>query len=105
MISPEAKATIDALSRDELRVEVEKGHRSRFQRDNYGYVKSRLAQLDEAQANQQINREHALLEEANRIARKANARVSFANRVAVVSLIVAIVSVLVAILTWRSSAP
>jgi hypothetical protein len=112
MISPETKAAIDALSRDELRLEVEKGHRSRFQHDNYAYAKSRLAQLDEAEANRHVDREHALMEDANRIAQDsnkiavaANKRATWANWIAIASLIVAIISAVISYVVWKSSAP
>ena len=105
MTSPEAKTAIDALSRNELRVEVEKGHRSRFQRDNHAYAKSRLAELDEAEANRHVDREHELMEEANRIAREANRRAIRSNWIAIASVIVAVASAVITVVIWRSSAP
>lgn len=105
MIPPEAKATIDALPRDELRIEVEKGNRSRFQRDNFAYAKSRLAELNEAEAARHVDREHALMEEANRIARDANRRATWANWIATAAVIVAVVSAVISIVVWRSGAP
>jgi hypothetical protein len=97
VISAEAKAAIDALSRDDLRMEVEKGHRSRFQGDKYAYAKHRLAQLQEVEERGDVDREHALLEEANRIAHDANERAKFANRIAIASVIVAVIAVIISI--------
>jgi CHASE3 domain sensor protein len=112
MISPEARATIDALSRDDLRLEIEKGHRSRFQRDNYAYAKSRLVQLEEADERGNTDREHTLMEEANRIAQDANRIAVAANRraitanwIAIVSAVIAIVAVIVSVVFEKSSAP
>ena len=49
MISQKAKDTIDSLSAQELRFEIERGKRSRFQRDNFAYLKVRLAELESGQ--------------------------------------------------------
>lgn len=46
MISDKAKKVIDALSVEELRYEIERGNRSRFQRDKYAYLKVRLAAIE-----------------------------------------------------------
>lgn len=46
MISEKSKNAIDALSEQELRFEIERGRRSRFQRDSYAYLKVRFAELE-----------------------------------------------------------
>jgi hypothetical protein len=48
MLSEKAKATIDAMSVEALRLEIELGRASRFQREKYAYLKVRLAQLERA---------------------------------------------------------
>lgn len=47
VISDETKTTIDALTKDELRQEINRKNQSRFQRDNYAYLQTRLAALEE----------------------------------------------------------
>jgi len=112
MISPDAKAAIDALSPDELRMEIEKGHRSRFQRDNYAYAKSRLAHLEGADAAGNMEREHGLMEEANRIAQDANRiaaaanrRATTANLISIASVVVALIAVVISVVYAKASAP
>lgn len=46
MVSEKAKSAIDTLSESEIRHEIEKGRTSRFQRDNYAYLKVRLAEIE-----------------------------------------------------------
>lgn len=46
MISEKAKNAIDKLSETEIRYEIEKGRTSRFQRDNFAYLKVRLAEIE-----------------------------------------------------------
>lgn len=60
MLSDDAKRTIDALSKDELRQEINKKNRSRFQGDNYAYLQTRLASLEEQdrQAQRQEDAAH-----------------------------------------------
>jgi hypothetical protein len=69
MITPEVRAEVDTLSRHDLRLEVEKGRRSRFQGDKYAYAKTRLAQLDEQEASQKAEKDRAPVIEANKLAR------------------------------------
>lgn len=45
-LSENAKARIDSLSEQELRLEVEQGRASRFQREKYAYLKVRLAEIE-----------------------------------------------------------
>jgi len=46
MISEDSKTLIDALSEEELRYEVNLGRRSRFQREKFAYVQTRLSELE-----------------------------------------------------------
>lgn len=50
MISADIKATIDALSKDDLHHEIGKESQSRFQEDHYAYLKDRLTQLEQQEA-------------------------------------------------------
>lgn len=101
-MSPDAKATIDALSRDELRLEVAKGNRSRFQREKYAYAIARLAQLSEQEANQQGNLQIGLMQEANSIAqgandiaRAANDKAAWANWIALLAALLAAIALII----------
>ncbi len=79
MLSDKAKKTIDALSREELREEIDKKNRSRFQGDKYAYLQTRLATLEQLEQNEQRQEDVAhkheelfLAKDANKISRKAN---------------------------------
>jgi hypothetical protein len=45
-LSEDAKARIDALSREELTHEINLGPASHYQREKFAYLKTRLAELD-----------------------------------------------------------
>lgn len=60
MVSDETKAAIDALSKDELRHEINLKNRSRFQRDNYAYLQTRLAALEEQERSKERAEEKVL---------------------------------------------
>lgn len=106
MLSDNSRQTIDALPREELLVEINKGSRSRFQGDNFAYLKMRLALLEkqehDAHMEQQLGldaRANQIANEANEIAREANTSSSRAYRISVLSVIVAIVAVFIALLS------
>jgi len=108
MISDEAKAAIDVLPKDELRVEVNRGNRSRFQGDKFAYAQSRLQQLDSTEQAEHHRAELAAATDANQIARQANVIATEANaiaqkawRLSVLSAVIAIVAIVVAI--WARS--
>lgn len=60
MVSDETKAAIDALPKDKLRHEINLKNRSRFQRDNYAYLQTRLASLEENERTTERAEEKAL---------------------------------------------
>lgn len=60
MVTDVSKAAIDALSKDELRHEINLKNRSRFQRDNYAYLQTRLAALEEQEKRTERAEEKAL---------------------------------------------
>jgi hypothetical protein len=45
MLSEKAKKAIDALSKEELRQEIDKGRLSRFQGEKFAYCQTRFANL------------------------------------------------------------
>ena len=53
MLSDESKNLIDTLTKEELRQEINKKNRSRFQGDKYAYLKTRLATIDEKEKEEQ----------------------------------------------------
>jgi flagellin-like hook-associated protein FlgL len=102
VVSEEAKKLIDNLPEEELRLEVNKAHRSRFQGDNFSYVQSRLQNLERDERAAQHGAEVAALTEANEIAQKANELAVKANatatnawRASIFSVIAALVAVIV----------
>lgn len=97
MVSDETKRTIDALSKNELREEIEKGNRSRFQGDKFSYAKARLAELEEKErtgerAQDLTHREEelSLAREANEISKKANCFSKVAIWVSVIAALIAL---------------
>ena len=48
-ISDKSKAAIDALTKDEIRYEINLGPNSRFQNEKFAYLKSRLAAIEDAE--------------------------------------------------------
>ena len=53
MLSEETKAKIDALTKDELRFEINQKNRSRFQGANFAYIETRLAALEDQEQHSQ----------------------------------------------------
>lgn len=99
MLSEEARKTIDALSKEELLLEINKGHRSRFGHDNFAYLKTRLQALQERDAAQRRNEdivhteaELRLGQEANDLARGANQIARRAHRWSKVAIAVALIA-------------
>jgi len=99
MISDETKRMIDALSMEELRLEIEKANRSRFQGDNYAYIKTRLAILKEQEQTTrrqqdvtQTEEQIALARKANQIAKDANSLSKWAITFSALSTLIALVA-------------
>lgn len=74
MASDEARKIIDALSKEDLRIEVTKGYRSRFQGDNFAYAQARFHQIEEGERAAQHQAELDAATEANEIARSQRSR-------------------------------
>ncbi len=113
MLSDEAKKTIDALSKEELRLEIDRGNRSRFQDDKFAYLKTRYASIEENE-QQEIRQEDVahktkelgLAQEANLLSRNANKLSKIAITVSVVAAIVAIGALIFDILSGsKTNAP
>ena len=97
MVSAETKKAIDALSRNELRPEIEKRNRSRFQGDNFSYVKARHAELEEKDRGQAREQDLAHKEEELSLAKEANETSKNANRLSKIAIWAAVVSALIAL--------
>lgn len=96
MLSDESKKAIDALSKDDLLLEVNKGRSSRFQSEKFAYLQSRLQRIQESDNAAQHEAELEVGIEANNIARDANATAKKSLRLSVLSIIVAVVAIIVA---------
>ncbi len=101
MLSDEAKRAIDALSIDELQLEINKNNRSRFQGDNYAYLKTRLViaeQKKQAEHRQQDiahkEEELTLAMEANQISHKANTFSKIAISTSIIAALIALAALL-----------
>jgi len=106
MLSDHSRQTIDALPREELLVEINKGSRSRFQGDSFAYLKTRQALLEKHDHDKHIEQQlsidasaNQIANEANEIARNANTTSSKAYRMSLFSVVVAIVAALIALLS------
>jgi hypothetical protein len=105
VISDSSKQTIDALSLEELLHESVRGNRSRFQGDNYDYLLTQLAIVKQRAAEEFQARQLGLAQEANEIAKSANATSSKAYRMAAFSVLVAVVALLATVLQQFTHAP
>jgi hypothetical protein len=106
MVSDNARQIIDGMSRDELIGEINRENRSRFQGDNYAYLKTRLALIDEQRRAENQEQQFRLSEDANRIAREANeishgasSIAGKAFRISTLAAVVAVVSVVVTVIS------
>ena len=97
MLSDDAKRTIDALSNDELNLEINKERRSRFQGDNYAYLKTRLANVEQDKQAQLRQQDIAHKEEELTLAKEANQISHSANRLSKIAISVSITAALIAL--------
>ena len=102
VLSKKSKATIDALPKEELVLEVGKANLSRFQGEKFAYLKSRLSQIEDSEEIEQHKAELDQAYEANKISRDANRIAEGANntakkawRASLLSAVVAIVAIIV----------
>lgn len=93
-LSDEVKATIDSMSKAELREEIEKGVRSRFQGVRQDYLRARLADIEEQERNaqRQEDRNHANAE--LRLAERADRRATWALWISVAAVLVSVAQVI-----------
>jgi hypothetical protein len=98
MISDDAKQTIDALSFEELLHEVMRDNNARFQGEKYDYLLARFALMKKREEDEHKEKQLSLAQEANDIAKAANATSSVAYRMSAFSVIVAIVALLTTVL-------
>lgn len=80
MISDDSKAVIDTLSKEELRNEINRENRSRFQGDKYSYLQTRLAALEEQEKSAE-RREDNVLKRKELFLRKVSTWVAIATSV------------------------
>jgi hypothetical protein len=90
MVSDEAKQTIDALSEQELREEIARKNRSRFQGDKYAYLQTRLASLEQQKQNEHRHEDVAHRNEELSLARDANKLSKIAIGVSIVAALIAL---------------
>jgi hypothetical protein len=98
MLSESAKREIDSLSEVELRLEINKKNRSRFQRDNYAYAQTRLIMLEQQAQKEGLQQDIILKEEELSIAREANRLSHKANNLSKLAIAISIIAALIAIL-------
>lgn len=96
MLSDEAKKTIDALSKDELRQEINKGSASRFQGDKFAYVKTRYAAIDDQEQYEMRQEDLAHKTEELNLAREANQLSHKANKLSKIAIWISVVAALIA---------
>jgi hypothetical protein len=105
-ITDDSKQAIDLLSLDELRAEVIKGNKSRFQGEKHDYAIARLAQLQEEKRDKQRAEDTAsesekinIAKEANDISRKANKLSKWALGVSIAAVIITALHIIFVIYT------
>jgi len=97
MVSEEAKRRIDALSNDELRLEINRKNRSTFQGDNYAYLITRLAVTEQENQAEHRQQDIAYKEEELTLAKEANEISHKANRLSKIAISVSIIAALIAL--------
>ncbi len=97
MLSDDTKKIIDALSKDELQQEINKGNRSRFQRDNFAYLNTCLAAIEQQEQNEirqedvgHKREEISLAREANQLSHKANNLSKIAIAISILAAVTAL---------------
>jgi hypothetical protein len=91
-ISDKAKATIDSLSKTEIIAEIEKGNRSRFQREKYDYLKERLAEIEEQEKQEQREQKVSFQNEQREYSILSNKYARVAILIGILTLAVALLS-------------
>jgi hypothetical protein len=99
MTSDETERMIDALSKDELIQEIHTGRGSRFQGDNYAYLQTRLAALEEQERAEHRQQDVGHKEENLALAREANQISHKANRLSKIAITVSVGAVLITLAT------
>jgi|CXWL01.1.fsa_nt_gi hypothetical protein len=104
MVSDETQQLINNMSREELLDEINKENRSRFQGENYSYLKTRFAILETQDETQHKQRALELAVAANRLAAEANEISSSASttakqsyRMSALAVVVALASAFIAL--------
>jgi hypothetical protein len=98
MGSEEAKRIIDTLPKEELILEVQKERRSRFQGDNYAYLKTRLLSLEQQEEAERHEENSTHKQEELRVGRDANELAARANEIAYRAFWCSIAAVVVAVI-------
>ena len=97
MISDATRAEIDHMSRQDLLLEVNKGRESRFQRENFAYLRTRLESLDKGAEDAFQGAQIAHASDSNSIARESNRTAKLALIVSIVSAVVALLALLLSL--------
>lgn len=104
-LSDSAKSAIDRMGREELLLEEAKGRASRFQGENFAYLKSKLQALEledaaarHAQSTASAEQSNSIAAEGNQIAREANDYSRRALRIAILSAVISLVAIVTALL-------
>lgn len=92
-----AKKQIDSLSKEELIQEINKGNRSRFQRDKFAYLKTRLEAIKNEESEKQRREDTAYKLEGLTLAQEANEISKNANNLSIIAIIVSVVAALLAL--------
>ncbi|MBI4489834.1 MAG: hypothetical protein HY694_12165 [Deltaproteobacteria bacterium] len=112
MLTDDTRRAIDALSKDELLQEINKGTRSRFQGDKFAYLHTRLEAIKEEEQRGIRQEDLAHKTQELDLAREANQLSYKANKLSKIAIVVSVVSVIIALGTLifetyldRSSVP
>ena len=98
-LTDDAKNTIDGMSEEELRLEINKGRTSRFQGEKFVYLKTRFETISHQEQKIQRKEDITLKEDELSIAREANQLSKKANKRSWIAILVLIFS---GIALWQS---
>jgi hypothetical protein len=97
MVSEETRQIIDSMTKEELLEEINKGRRSRFQRENYAYAQTRHAILEQQEKEEQRQQGVSQKQEELSLAREANQLSHKANKISKIAIGVSILAALIAL--------
>jgi hypothetical protein len=106
MLSEDTKKIIDSMTEDELQEEINRGRRSRFQREKYAYLQTRLAFLRQQEQEKQRQENIKYKQEELSLARQGNKHSKIANLVYIFIALIALGTLIYTVWSsWKVTTP